>query len=145
MHDPSVPQNIFVISGGKVQIPVYQPILWILGYRSANLSLDFNPVYLDLLEAKVHCCNGTYSLVAISVYYKAIISISANLESFTNRLSAPTPNGFSKNPGLVVSYCAQAIVDIYSVGFFEDKLIESVTFTNVGLEFGGEFVCPYWK
>jgi hypothetical protein len=124
----------FAVAGGELDIANQRAYL--LGIRTPTENYTFHPVH-SITKVKRLSCSGKFKITALGVSKKAVIEVSAPIESFSS-LSVPTDSGFKK--GAVESFESYASVKIYG-GPFKNTLIESFVIPKSALEFGGVYAC----
>ena len=121
---------------------------FLLGYRSADLSLDFRPPFAlrflgigPLMSYQTDWDNRTFELSVQSFRQKITVHAQAPKGSFFP-LSSPFPDGHRSN-FLGQSFQAKIEVRIYQSGWIGPwRLVREDVFERGSLEFGGAFYPP---
>jgi hypothetical protein len=93
-------------------------------------------------KTEIDPCNSKFIFVAKDLKRKLVLRASAPKKSFS-RVAIPTKHGF-KADGAIESFSATISIKAYKRNLFdEDQLIETKSFNNAALEFGGDYInCP---
>lgn len=131
----------FTLAGGDLKLGVLAVRAYLVGYRSANHSVDFNPAQWigEQFKEEIDAFDKTFRFTAMNQSYKLDVELTAPNDSFAN-LAIPTLQGYMPN-GAIESFRAQAITKLYrntgDESYPEWTLLESQEFKQAGLEFGG--------
>lgn len=132
-----------LLTGGKFTVAGITTLQYIIAYRSQKKHWNFRSIDLDKIVAVADACSGSISLSASSRAGNRHleIEISAPVQSFSEGIYIPTESGFSNEPGSVESHTATAVVRACTDTQCDELSSESTSFTQVALEFGGQYVC----
>lgn len=139
-------KRAIAIAGGRpLQIGPIKPDAWLVGYRSAQTSIDFAPQNIGtVFESTVDACKGQFELSAAFLKRRLVVKASAPRKTFGG-IAIPKESGFEKN-GSEQSFQTRIVAQLFDVTPFSpsranDKLIEETIFENGALEFGSQFKC----
>ncbi len=134
------------VAGGKAQIKSIELESWLAAYDSPKMNCRFRQSTLgNRFKWKINPCNRTYKLEAVNLKCRLEIFASAEKSSFV-KLSVPTIEGYIE--GAEESFATKIDVKLYKYSLEDSilntktNLIDSYTFYNSALEFGGEYYCP---
>lgn len=151
--------------GGRFQPDFSNPQTFLLAYRHAarGVDLDFRTTDGDPIYWRLDACNGTLELEALLARVRVHVSAEAPPSSFGPPIYAPTASGFSNAPGCSDSHGASVHVRAYVrdselvanpalaidpkvvpqliMKWKAWELVDSHTFEQSTLEFGGAYRC----
>ena len=137
VDDPSC--SSFAISLGVLSIETFDVPAHLIGYRSAAATLNFKPTNSFVTTKHIDGCSGKMNATVTSLGNKLEFEIETAPSTLETCLLGPTLDGFA--PVCVESYTAIATFHVYKMTLSGYELIESKTFNNAALEFGGFYLC----
>jgi hypothetical protein len=131
----------FCCAGGRV----FGMQAFLLGYRSKDINLDFQPPYAlklmgwsPFMSVETDWKNRTFSMSVQSAFRKLVVRAKAPHNSFFS-LSSPFPEGHRDN-FLGQSFQATLEIEIFERSWTQTwKLLKVDHFKEAALEFGGEY------
>ncbi len=135
----------FVLGGGDVVLGPTTMRAWIAGFRSPEISLDFN-YYTPgtVFQTRIDACAGRFTLEAADPLHTLTVDATGPIGTFGS-VSIPTADGFKTDAGgesfsstvTVSAYRHDPLSGLLGLG----ELVTEREFENAALEFGAEFVC----
>lgn len=143
------PRNVasFSLVGGLFTIAGLRPMNWVLYVRSPRRRARiFRTTDGARINYKFDSLLGFVVVEAVSAFGNERVTMSiqsrSTLDSFSEPLYTPSPEGFSNTPGCRETYTADAVIRCYDFDSSEQEfvLIEEINFPLTVLEFGGNFL-----
>lgn len=134
-------QAYIALAGGDYLAGPLKTRLYLVGYRSRQANLDFNPTrdWAVTYDETIDATEGTFQFRAERDRYRLEVMASASPDTFAS-LSIPTLQGFTPN-GAIESFNASVKTTLSlnrGTKLLPDwVVVETQTFEQAGLEFGG--------
>lgn len=124
------------IAGGELEMNPLKINTYLVGYRSAKYQVDFNlgQFFETSFQTTADACKGRFELQAQNSSYRLRVEALAKPETFF-WLSTPSENQYQRK-GTVQSFQTEIRASLYQHG----ELLETLTFTDSALEFGGKLI-----